>query len=433
MANTKWFEDARFGMFIHWGLYAVHGKGEWHASIAKVSPEKYDQYFETFDPIDYNPRLWARMAKEAGMKYAVLTTKHHEGFCLFDSAYTDYKATNTPAGRDLVREYVEAFREEGIRVGLYYSLVDWHHPDYPAYQDPFHPLRGDPRRKDEQCDFNRYLDYMHNQVRELCTNYGKIDLLWFDFSYDEFCGEGWRANELVKMVRSLQPDILINSRLEASGGSLGSLLTDSPTPWSGDFANPEQIIPPAPLTRPDGTPICWEACQTMNNSFGYTDADRNFKSAKTCIHQLVNCVSKNGNYLLNVGPDARGNIPPQSRKILEEIGDWMRLNSESIYGCHASSTSIESFGCRITEKDHVIYLHVMEQPVGPLALTGIHNSQIKAARFLGTGAEAEVLTNGWAVQNYPTITFISLAGQSNETITLPDERDTVIKLILQAK
>ena len=171
----------------------------------------------------------------------------------------------------------------------------------------------------------------------------------------------------------------------------------------------------------------------MNNSFGYTDADRNFKSAKTCIHQLVNCVSKNGNYLLNVGPDARGNIPPQSRKILEEIGDWMRMNSESIYGCHASSTNIESFGCRITEKDHVIYLHVMEQPVGPLALTGIHNSQIKAARFLGTGAEAEVLTNGWAVQNYPTITFISLAGQSNETIALPDERDTVIKLILQAK
>ena len=171
----------------------------------------------------------------------------------------------------------------------------------------------------------------------------------------------------------------------------------------------------------------------MNNSFGYTDADTNFKSAKTCIHQLVNCVSKNGNYLLNVGPDARGNIPSQSRKILEEIGDWMRLNSESIYGCHASSTRMESFGCRITEKDHVIYLHVMEQPVGPLALTGIHNSQIKAARFLGTGAEAEVLTSGWAVQNYPTITFISLAGQSNETIALPDERDTVIKLILQAK
>ena len=141
MADTKWFRDARFGMFIHWGLYAVHGKGEWHASIAKVAPEKYDQYFEIFDPIDYDPKAWARMAKNAGMKYAVLTTKHHEGFCLFDSAYTDYKATNTPAKRDLVREYVEAFREEGIRVGLYYSLVDWHHPDYPAYRDPFHPLR----------------------------------------------------------------------------------------------------------------------------------------------------------------------------------------------------------------------------------------------------------------------------------------------------
>lgn len=430
MANTKWFEDARFGMFIHWGLYAVHAKGEWHSSIAKVPPERYSQYFETFNPIDYDPKAWARMAKNAGMKYAVLTTKHHEGFCLFDSAYTDYKATNTPAKRDLVREYVEAFREEGIRVGLYYSLVDWHHPDYPAYHDPFHPLRGDPRRKDECCNFDRYLEYMHNQVRELCTNYGKIDLLWFDFSYDEFCGEGWRAKELVEMVRSLQPDVLINSRLEASGGSLGTLLTNSPSPWSGDFANPEQVVPPMPLMRPDGTNVCWEACQTMNNSFGYTDADRNFKSTKTCIHQLVNCVSKNGNYLLNVGPDARGNIPPKSQKILEEIGDWMNLNSESIYGCHATSMDIESFGCRVTSKDNVVYLHVMEQPVGPLALTGIQNSQIKTASFLATGAEAEVLTSGWAVQNYPSITFISLAGQSNETISLPDERDTVIKLIL---
>lgn len=430
MANTQWFEDARFGMFIHWGLYAVHGKGEWHSSIAKVPPARYDHYFETFNPVDYDPKAWAHIAKNAGMKYAVLTTKHHEGFCLFDSAYTDYKATNTPAKRDLVREYVEAFREEGIRVGLYYSLVDWHHPDYPAYHDPFHPLRGDPQRKDELCNFDRYLDYMHNQVRELCTNYGKIDLLWFDFSYGEFCAEGWRAKELVKMVRSLQPDILINSRLEASGGSLGSLLTDTPTPWAGDFANPEQIIPPIPLKRPDGTPICWEACQTMNNSFGYTDADRCFKTAKTCIHQLVNCVSKNGNYLLNIGPDAKGNIPPQSQKILEEIGDWMRLNGKSIYGCRATSMDIESFGCRVTAKGNTIYLHVMEQPVGPLALTGIHSSQIKAASFLATGAEVEVLTSGWAVQNYPSITFLSLAGQSNETIALPDERDTVIELTL---
>ena len=312
---------------------------------AASRPSADEEYLRTFDPVDYDPRAWARLARQAGMKYAVLTAKHHEGFCLFDSAYTDYKATNTPAGRDLVREYVDAFRAEGLRVGLYYSLVDWHHPDYPAYNDPFHPMRGTDVRREERCDFSRYLDYMHAQVRELCTNYGKLDLLWFDFSYDGHCGEDWRAGELVEMVRTLQPGILLNSRLEASGGSLGSLLSGAPTPWAGDFATPEQILPPAPLCRPDGTPVCWEACQTMNNSFGYTAADRCFKTARTCIRQLVECVSKGGNYLLNVGPDARGNIPPQSRRILCEIGEWMRLNADSIYGCGASAIPVAAFGC----------------------------------------------------------------------------------------
>lgn len=230
MSDHKWFTDARFGMFIHFGLYSVAAKGEWIASIEQISSEKYRNYFETFSPIHYDPAFYARTAKEAGMKYAVLTAKHHEGFCLFDSAYTDYKSVNTPIGRDLVREYVDAFRKEGLRVGIYYSLVDWHHPDYPAFQDPFHPLRGNESVRNEKCDFNRYLDYMHAQVRELCTNYGKIDLLWFDFSYEGHSGTDWRAQELIEMVRSLQPDILINSRLEASGGNLGSLLTGSPTP-----------------------------------------------------------------------------------------------------------------------------------------------------------------------------------------------------------
>lgn len=430
MADTKWFQEARFGMFIHWGLYAVPAKGEWYASIDRIPAEQYEKYFHAFDPTDYDPRLWARIAKKAGMKYAVLTAKHHEGFCLFDSAYTDYKSTNTPAGRDLVREYVEAFRSEGLYVGLYYSLVDWHHPDYPAYKDPFHPERGSQARKNENCSFDRYLDYMHAQVRELCTNYGKIDLLWFDFSYDNYCAEGWRAKELVEMVRTLQPGILLNSRLEASGGSLGSLLTDTPTAWAGDFATPEQILPPKPLSTPGGTPVCWEACQTMNNSFGYARTDHHFKTSRTCIHQLVECVSKGGNYLLNVGPDARGNLPPQSVHILSEMAEWIRLNADSVYGCGQSSLPVSSFGCRVTAKGRKLYLHVMEQPVGPLALTGISPDHIKEAYLLATGAEIEVLKSGWAVQNYPDTTFLSLAAQSNETLPLPDEKDTVIVLVL---
>lgn len=431
MADTRWFQEARFGMFIHWGLYALPAKGEWYASIGRVPPAEYEKYFAAFDPADCDPRAWARMAKRAGMKYAVLTAKHHEGFCLFDSAYTDYKSTNTPAGRDLVREYVEAFRAEGLGVGLYYSLVDWHHPDYPAYADPFHPMRGSPERKNEACCFDRYLDYMHAQVRELCTNYGKLDLLWFDFSYDGYCGPGWRAQELVAMVRGLQPGILLNSRLEASGGALGSLLTETPTPWAGDFITPEQVVPPAAPRTPAGRPVCWEACQTMNNSFGYTAADSSFKTAATCIRQLVNCVSKGGNYLLNVGPNARGAIPPQATAILEEIGGWLRLNGPSIYGCGEAQKPLSAFGCRVTEGQGAVYLHVMDQPVGPLAVRGISPQQIRRAALLATGSEVEVLTGGWAVANYPGYTFLSLAAQPNETLPLPDAADTVVKLELR--
>lgn len=430
MADTRWFEDARFGMFLHWGLYAVPARGEWYASIDQVPSRRYRQYMDQFDPVDYDPKQWARMARQAGMRYAVLTAKHHEGFCLFDSAYTDYKSTNAPAGRDLVREYVDAFRAEGLKVGLYYSLVDWDHPDYPAYADPFHPERGMASRQNEECRFDRYLDYMHAQIRELCTNYGKIDLLWLDFSYDDYSGAGWRAEELVRMVRSLQPGILINSRLEASGGSLGSLLSDTPSPWAGDFANPEQIVPPVPLRRPNGDAVCWEACQTMNNSFGYTRADTCFKSARTCIRQLVNCVSKGGNYLLNVGPDARGNFPPQAIQILQEIGDWMRLNHESIYGCGIAPVSVDAFGCRVTGKEDALFLHVMDQSVGPLAVSLPDHKKILRASFLATGAEAEVLTQGWAVDNYPEFCFLSLAKQANETLPLPDDIDTVLRLTL---
>ncbi|GFI18576.1 hypothetical protein IMSAGC009_03752 [Lachnospiraceae bacterium] len=430
MADKKWFTDARFGMFIHFGLYSVAAKGEWYASIGQVPPEKYREYFETFDPVHYDPAYYAHIARQAGMKYAVLTAKHHEGFCLFDSAYTDYKSVNTPIGRDLVREFTDAFRAEGIKVGLYYSLVDWHHPDYPAYKDPFHPLRGSSAALHESCDFDRYLDYMHAQVRELCTNYGKIDLLWFDFSYEGHSGPDWRAQELTKMVKSLQPDILINSRLEASGRCLGSLLTDAPTPWAGDFAVPEQIIPPAPLKTPSNVPVCWEACQTLNNSFGYTADDHVYKDSRICIQQLVNCVSKGGNYLLNIGPDANGSLPLQAENILQEMGQWMKYNGESIYGCRESPLPVSAFGCRVTARDHILYLHIMQQPVGPLPLSGIRPKDIRYARMLSTGAEVEVLTKGWAVENYPDYTFISLASQANETQLLPDSADTVIKLVL---
>ena len=187
--RTEWFREARFGMFIHWGIYSIPGRGEWLRSHERLTIEQYEPYFKAFDPKFYNPREWAKQAKAAGMKYLVLTAKHHDGFCLFDSEYTDYKATNTPAKRDLVREFVEAVRAEGLKVGLYFSLIDWHHPDYPKYNDLIHPMRGREEYKEEKIDFSNYLTYMHKQVKEIVTKYGKLDILWFDYSYENMMGE----------------------------------------------------------------------------------------------------------------------------------------------------------------------------------------------------------------------------------------------------
>ena len=194
---------------IHWGLYAIPARGEWVRSTEQIPKEDYMKYFEEFNPVDFEPRKWAKAAKEAGMKYMVLTAKHHDGFCLFDSQYTDFKSTNTKCGRDLVAEYVDAVRAEGLKVGLYFSLLDWFHDDFPHYGDRNHPMRNNPAYKNDDRDFDRYLTYMHNQVREICTNYGKLDVLWFDFSYDTLRGEAWKATELINMVRKLQPDVII--------------------------------------------------------------------------------------------------------------------------------------------------------------------------------------------------------------------------------
>ncbi len=282
--RTEWFLDARFGMFIHWGLYAIPARGEWVRSLEKISNEAYQPYFEQFDPTEYQPREWAKLAKAAGMRYAVLTAKHHDGFCLFDSQLTDYKATNTPAKRDLVREYVEAFRAEGLQVGLYYSLLDWHHPDYPAFDDEYHPMRGNAAYRDQPRDFQRYLDYMHGQIKELLTNYGKIDIMWFDFSYGELSGEAWHASELINQARTIQPHLIIDNRLAASGEGNTGFGTQTPEIYAGDFACPEQLIPPAGLVDALGNSVPWEACITLNQHWGYSASDRDFKSARQVVH-----------------------------------------------------------------------------------------------------------------------------------------------------
>lgn len=414
--RMRWFVHDRFGMFIHWGLYAIPARGEWVRSIEKLSIEDYRPFFEEFNPDKYNPREWARAAKAAGMKYAVMTAKHHDGFCLFDSKLTDYKATNTPAGRDLIKEYVEAFRAEGLRVGLYYSLIDWHHEDYPAYGDNIHPMRDNEAFKDKPFEFNRYLEYMHGQVRELLTNYGKIDVMWFDFSYGNLTGEAWRATELVTMMRSIQPDIVIDNRL---GGNRKSA---DPEIYAGDFMSPEQILPPEGILNDAGEPVPWEACITLNDHWGYCSGDNNYKSAKTVIRGLVECVSKRGNLLLNVGPDARGRIPQPSLDILAEVGRWMDANGKSIYGCGPSDLPKPEWG-RYTQNGKYLYAHIFDRGIGPINFRGM-KGKIKRARLLADGTEIKVETP-WMAHEYTDDAFITFGGAS-----LPDDIDTVVELEL---
>lgn len=430
--RTKWFRHDRFGLFIHWGLYSIPACGEWVRSNKLITKEDYYKYFKRFNPKNYNPDEWAEIAYNAGMRYAVLTAKHHDGFCLFDSKLTDFKSTNTACKRDLVKEFLEAFRKKGIKVGLYYSLLDWHHDDYPHSTDERHPMRGNPDYPDDKRDFNRYLDYMHAQIKELCTEYGKLDIMWFDFSYGELRGEKWRATELIKMVRSYQPDVIIDNRLEVSGEGFGSLFTDSPTDYCGDFVCPEQIIPPSPIKNFSGDYLPWESCITINNNWGYNNFDKDYKSSALIVRTLVNCVSKGGNLLLNVGPDANGNFPQKAKEVLAEVGYWMSANSESIYGAGlAEGLEKPEYG-RFTAKANKLYVHVTEDVIGPLPIPTkiLQDKKLVSVKFLADGSELH-FDRDFTTANYPELNFIALGEVGYFTYPVPDKTDTVIELTFE--
>ena len=423
--RTAWFTRARFGLFLHWGLYAIPARGEWVRSVERIPNGEYDPLMIEFDPRHCDMREWMAAAKGAGMQYAVLTAKHHDGFCMFDSAYTEFKSTNSPAGRDFVREFLDAAREAGLRAGLYFSLIDWRHPDFPHFGDRNHPMRDDPAYGNEGRDFGRYLDYMHAQVRELCSNYGKLDLLWFDFSYGELRGEAWRGTQLMEMVRALQPDVVVNNRLEVSGEGFGSLAACAPTPFHGDFVSPEQIVPPDGLRDAQGRPLVWERCVTMNNHWGYCAQDHFYKPAPMLIKKLVECVSKGGNLLLNVGPDAQGRFPAQSLAVLAEMGRWMGQNGESVYGCGPAGLPKPDFG-RYTRRGDRLYVHIFENTVGPLPLFGMDKDRILSIRRLADGSEVK-LSQSWVHSDYPGLAFADLGPDP----ALPDPIDTVLEIRLR--
>jgi alpha-L-fucosidase len=385
--DTSWFVHDRFGMFIHWGTYSAAARHEWVKSREEIGDAAYQKYFDHFDPDLYEPRAWARVAREAGMKYAVITSKHHEGFCLWDSELTDYKATNTPARRDLLHPWVEAFRAEGLKVGFYYSLIDWHHPDFPI--DVHHPLRNHPdaAEMNKTRDIRKYVDYLHGQTRELLTEFGKIDIIWFDFSYPgrEYKGlpgkgrDDWQSEKLLEMVRELQPNIIVDNRLDLP-------------PEMADVHTPEQFQPQG-WVHVNGKPVVWETCQTFSGSWGYYRDEYTWKSPEQLLQMLVNSVSTGGNLLMNVGPTARGSFDARALAALGVYRDWMRLNARSIYGCTQSEFTAPT-DCRYTQtgpersRRHGkrLYLHVFAWPFRHLHLDGLAG-KVEYAQLLHDASE----------------------------------------------
>jgi len=342
--RMKWWHEAKFGMFIHWGLYSVIGRHEWAMEVEAIPVSEYEQLAKKFKPKPYPAKDWAKLAKRAGMKYMVMTTKHHEGFCLFDTKYTDYCAPKQACGRDLVAEYVEAARAEGLRVGFYYSLMDWHHPD------------GARCAEDEDAR-KRFVEYIHGQVRELMTNYGKIDILWYDVSWP-LSPEGWESAKMNRMVRELQPDIIINNR---SG-------------LPEDFSTPEQHV------RGESGGRAWEACMTMNESWGYHRADDAWKTPKRILRYLITCARDGGNYLLNIGPKPDGSVPEESIHILNTVGEWMDKYGYTIYGAERCSVTSSLFA-NFTRKGNTLYVHVHFWPGEEWAIGGLR-TEVKSIKLL---------------------------------------------------
>ncbi|MDP3643281.1 MAG: alpha-L-fucosidase [Bacteroidota bacterium] len=383
--RMSWWVNDRFGMFIHWGLYALPARHEWVKNQERITDENYQKYFDNFNPDLYNPREWAKMAKAAGMKYAVITSKHHEGFCLFDSKFTDYKSVNTPIGKDLLKEWVEAFRAEGLKIGFYYSLIDWHHPDFTV--DSRHSQRTDDKAKlaelNKNRDMSKYREYLHNQVRELLTNYGKIDMLWLDFSYPGENGKGhqdWDSEKLIKMVRQLQPAILVNDRLD---------LKEYDDGW--DFTTPEQYKV-SKWPEVNGKKVPWETCQTFSGSWGYYRDEHTWKDTKQLLVLLIESVSKGGNLLLNVGPTARGMFDERAEKALSAMGNWMKWNNRSIYGCtqapgefKAPDNSLLTYN----PKTNRLYIHLLDYPLQNFNLPG-YAGKVKYAQFLHDASEIKI-------------------------------------------
>ncbi|MBO0979494.1 alpha-L-fucosidase [Microbacterium sp. SD291] len=416
--RQDWFDHARFGMFVHFGIYSAAARHEWVQNFERLTDDEYRPYFEHFDPDLFDAREIARTAKATGMGYVVLTTKHHDGFCLWDSALTDFTST-VAAGRDLVREFVEALRAEGLKVGLYHSLLDWHHPDFTV--DANHPRRDDvdAAALNDDRDMSRYREYLHGQVRELLTGYGEIDYLFFDFTdgaeKNGWPGKGpqdWDSEGLLALCRELQPGMLVNDRLGIPA----------------DFVTPEQYQPTSPLAR-DGEPLVWEACQTLNGSWGYHRDNTDQKSATLLVRMLVDSVSMGGNMLLNIGPDGRGAVAPRDAGTLAEIGEWMRLHRRAVIGAGHAPLSPPREGVYTMRGDR-LYLHLFAWPLGQVHLPELAG-KVAFARLLDDGSWLRITVTDPEQE----ADLMTPAGQAEGTLTvhLPVRRPDVLMPVIELR
>jgi len=408
-ARMAWFREAKFGMFIHWGAYStaggewngrqVRGVGEWLLSNAQIKPEDYEVLQKRFNPVKYDAKEWVRIAKDAGMKYIVITSKHHDGFCLWDSALTDWDVGGSPfAPRDPLKELADACTEAGIRLCFYHSIMDWHHPDYL-------PRRGWDTRPTTGADYSRYIAYMKGQLKELTSGrYGKVGILWFDGEW-----EGTWTHEMGKDLydycRGLDPDIIVNNRVDTGRSGMEGITREGD--YRGDYGTPEQQIPATGL--PAG--VDWETCMTMNDTWGWKTADTNWKSAADLVRKLVDIASKGGNFLLNVGPTGEGEIPGASVERLAAVGAWMKVNARAVHGTQANPFAESPSWGRVTRARNAdgsdrLYLHVFDWPAdGKLRLTGLL-SKTGAVQILGQRTR-----NLWTAEQTGDTTVFSLPAQ----------------------
>lgn len=377
MGDQSWFDEARFGMFVHWGHASVHGVelswplvgGTFALRMCTSMPvEEYHEGAARFDPACWDARSLARTARGLGMRYAVITAKHHDGFAMYHTRQSDYSIATTPFRRDIVREFLDAMRDEGLRVGVYYSLIDWHQPDYPPFREEDKPYAFGKWRQPEPEAWERFSAFMFAQVRELLTGYGRIDLIWFDGGWERNTQQ-WKSPELEGMIRGLQPGILINDRL----------------PGVGDFATPEQFVPARPPSRR------WETCMTINESWGYNATDQRWKSARQLIHTLCEVASRGGNLLLNVGPMGDGSLQPEVSERLDVLARWMERNAESINGTVPGLEPWQCYGTSTRRGDRA-YVHLLLRPYDSVTVRGVRIKQLRGVTALSTGEALQFTT-----------------------------------------